>query len=153
MLPCTERCCFGLIGDPKQLAPTVMSWVVARYGYGVSMFERPMYTGGMECGRCYEPREMRREADSHCLATHALTCARADVRALPILAATWALRAVGYNPNVRHSACTLDMRRHAHARTYTLHARVHSPCQALKLSTLPVVSTPVRGAMQYYIRV
>ena len=37
-LPCTERCSFGLIGDPKQLAPTVMSWVVARYGYGVSMF-------------------------------------------------------------------------------------------------------------------
>ena len=147
-LPCTERCSFGLIGGPKQLAPTVMMWVVARYGYGVSMFERPMYTGGMDCGRWYDPREMRREADSHCLATHALTCARADVRALPILAATWALRAVGYNPNVCHRACTLDMRRHAHARTYTLRARVHSPLQALKLSTLPVVSTPVRGAMQ-----
>ena len=65
-LPYTERCSFGLIGDPKQLAPTVMSWVVARYGYGVSMFERPMYTGGMDCGRWYEPREMRREADSDC---------------------------------------------------------------------------------------
>ena len=65
-LPCTERCSFGLIGDPKQLAPTVMLWVVARYGYGVSMSERPMYTGGMDCGRWYEPREMRREAGSHC---------------------------------------------------------------------------------------
>ena len=66
-------------GDVRLPRTGRRSWVSARYGYGVSMFERPMYTGGMACGRRYEPREMRREADSHCLATHALTCARADV--------------------------------------------------------------------------
>ena len=56
----------GSIGDPKQLVPRVMSWVVARYGYDVSMFERPVYTGGMDCGRWYATLEIRGEADSHC---------------------------------------------------------------------------------------